>query len=47
MITISMMRIKEEDIHKIIFRSRYGHYKFIVLSFGLTNASSVFMELMN
>ena len=41
------MRIREEDIPKTAFRSRYGHYEFIVMSFGLTNAPAVFMELMN
>ena len=30
-------RIKEEDIPKIAFNSRYGHYEFTVMSFGLTN----------
>lgn len=29
------------------FRTRYGHYEFVVMSFGLTNALAVFMELMN
>ena len=41
------MRIREEDIPKTAFRSRYGHYEFIVMSFGLTNAPAVFMELMD
>ncbi|KAL0561751.1 hypothetical protein IC582_002192 [Cucumis melo] len=35
------------DIPKTAFRSRYGHYEFIVMSFGLTNAPAVFMDLMN
>jgi hypothetical protein len=30
--------IKEEDIHKIVFRTWYGHYNFMVVPFGLTNA---------
>ena len=34
-------------ISKMTFRSRYGHYEFIVMSFGLTNALAAFMELMN
>ncbi|GJS67572.1 putative reverse transcriptase domain-containing protein [Tanacetum coccineum] len=41
------LRVREEDIPKTAFRTRYGHYEFQVMSFGLTNASSVFMDLMN
>ncbi|KAL0554363.1 hypothetical protein IC582_008282 [Cucumis melo] len=41
------LRIKDEDVPKTAFRSRYGHYEFIVMSFGLTNAPTVFMDLMN
>jgi hypothetical protein len=41
------VRIKEEDIHKTTFRTRYGHYEFGVVPFGLTNAPTVFMCLMN
>ena len=41
------MRIKEEDIPKTAFRTRYGHYEFMVMSFGLTNAPATFMDLMN
>jgi hypothetical protein len=41
------MRIKEEDIIKTTFRPRCGHYEFVVVSFGLTNAPIVFMCLMN
>ena len=39
--------IKEEDIFKTMFRTRYGHYEFVVLPFGLTNAPTTFMCLMN
>ncbi|MCO5612466.1 hypothetical protein L7F22_066733 [Adiantum nelumboides] len=39
--------IKAEDILKITFRTRYGHYEFTVLAFGLTNAPATFMCLMN
>jgi hypothetical protein len=41
------IRIKEEDIPKTAFRTRYGHYEFLVLPFGLTNAPATFMTLMN
>ncbi|GJS60558.1 putative nucleotidyltransferase, ribonuclease H [Tanacetum coccineum] len=41
------LRVREEDIPKTAFRTRYGHYEFQVMSFGLTNASAVFMDLMN
>jgi len=41
------LRIKPEDIPKTTFRTRYGHYKFIVMSFGLTDAPAAFMDLMN
>ena len=40
------IRIKEEDIPKIAFNSRYKHYKFTVMSFGLTNALASFNRLM-
>ena len=41
------LRILEADIHKTTFHTRYGHCEFIVVPFGLTNAPSVFMSLMN
>ena len=41
------LRIRESDIPKTTFRTRYGHYEFLVMSFGLTNAPMVFMDLMN
>jgi hypothetical protein len=41
------VRIKEEDINKITFRTRYGHCEFVVVPFGLTNAPTIFMCLMN
>lgn len=31
------LKIKKEDIPKTTFRTRYGHYEFLVMSFGLTN----------
>ena len=41
------MRIKSGDVPKTAFRTRYGHYEFLVMSFGLTNAPTAFMDLMN
>uniref|UniRef100_A0A7N2MWN1 RNA-directed DNA polymerase n=1 Tax=Quercus lobata TaxID=97700 RepID=A0A7N2MWN1_QUELO len=41
------LKIKGEDIPKIAFRTRYGHYEFLVMSFGLINAPAAFMDLMN
>ena len=41
------LKIKEDDISKTAFRTRYGHYEFLVMSFGLTNAPAAFMDLMN
>ena len=41
------VRIKEKDINKTNFRTRYGHYDFTVVPSGLTNAPTMFMCLMN
>jgi hypothetical protein len=41
------LRIREGDIEKTAFSTRYGHFEFIIMSFGLTNAPAAFMEVMN
>nr|GEX35677.1 hypothetical protein [Tanacetum cinerariifolium] len=41
------LRVRDEDIPKTAFRTRYGHYEFQVIPFGLTNTPAVFMDLMN
>nr|KYP39326.1 Retrovirus-related Pol polyprotein from transposon 17.6 [Cajanus cajan] len=39
--------VKESDISKTAFRTRYGHYEYVVMPFGVTNALAVFMDYMN
>ena len=41
------VRICDEDIHKTAFCTRYGHYEFVVMQFGLTNVPKKFMCMMN
>ena len=41
------LRVKDANVMKIAFRTRYGHYEFLVMTFGLTNAPAAFMDLMN
>ena len=41
------LRIKQEDIPKTAFNSRYGHFEFAVMPFGLTNPPAAFMDLMH
>lgn len=41
------IQIAEVDISKTVFNTRYGHYKWVVMSFGLTNAPATFQNLMN
>jgi len=36
-----------KDMQKTTFRTRYGHYEYTVMPFGVTNAPGVFMEYMN
>ena len=39
--------VRPEDVQKTTFRSRYGHYEDVVMPFGVTNASAIFMDYMN
>ena len=41
------LRIKDANVHKTAFRTRYRHYEFLIMSFRLTNAPTAFMDLMN
>jgi len=41
------IKVKDEDMQKMAFRTRYGHYEYTVMPFGVTNAPGVFMEYMN
>nr|KYP38781.1 Transposon Ty3-I Gag-Pol polyprotein [Cajanus cajan] len=41
------IKVKAEDIQKTAFRTRYGHYEYQVMPFGVTNAPTVFMDYMN
>ena len=41
------LRVRETDIPKTEFRTRYGHFEFTVIPFGLTNAPAAFMDLIH
>ena len=41
------LRVRDTDIPKTVFWMRYGHFKFTVMPFGVTNAPAAFMDLMN
>ncbi|WMV19898.1 hypothetical protein MTR67_013283 [Solanum verrucosum] len=46
-LSLDTIKIRPEDVPKMTFRTRYGHYEFLVMSFGLTNAPAAFISLMN
>ena len=41
------IRVKSKDISKTAFRTRYGHYEYLIMPFGVTKAPGVFMDYMN
>ena len=41
------LKVKSEDIEKTGFRTRYGYFEVLVMPFGVTNAPTTFMDLMN
>jgi hypothetical protein len=41
------LKVKEANVPKTAIRTRYGHYEFLVMPFEVTNAPSVFMDLIN
>ena len=41
------LKIRAADVPKTAFRTRYGHYEFLVMSFRFTNSPAAFMSLMN
>lgn len=41
------IRVKTDDIPKTAFRTRYGHYEYLVMTFGVSNAPGVFMKYVN
>jgi hypothetical protein len=41
------IRVKTEDVSKTAFRTRYGHYEYLVMPFGVTNAPAIFMDYMH
>ena len=41
------LKVRETDIPKMAFRTRYGHFEITVMPFGLTNALAAFTDLMH
>ena len=42
-----LILVKVDDVQKTTFQSRYGHYEYVVMPFGVTNAPAMFMDYMN
>lgn len=41
------LKIREQEVYKTTFGTRYGHYEYLVMSFRLTNAPTTFIDMMN
>ena len=41
------LKLKESNVSKVAFRTRYGHYEFLVMPFGLMNVPVAFMDMIN
>ena len=41
------IRVKDTDVSKTTFHAQYGHYEFLVMPFGVTNAPAIFIDFMN
>jgi hypothetical protein len=46
-VVFHQIRMEQQDEFKATFKTRHGHFQFRVMSFGLTNAPTMFQCLMN